>query len=109
MMTEDVDAIFPSNPANRALLVSLIKKVGDEMGFATNPRSVWFNDSVSFFGLQTKSEVVVFNHPYPCLKAGKVGRTVGTQSSRVSRRKGHRRCGTPVLTDHGQDARPDIR
>lgn len=70
-MTEDVDAIFPSNPANRALLVSLIKQVGDELGFATNPRSVWFNDSLSFFGLQTKSDVVVFNHPFLCLKAAK--------------------------------------
>ena len=70
-MTEDVDAIFPYNPANRALLVSLIKQVGDELGFATSPRSVWFNDSVSFFGLQTKSDVVVFNHPFLCLKAAK--------------------------------------
>jgi hypothetical protein len=70
-MTEDVDAIFPSNPANRTLLIALIKQAGQELGLSIDDRSLWFNDSVSFFGLQTTSSVVIFNHPFLCLKAAK--------------------------------------
>lgn len=69
MMTQDVDAIFPANPANKQILVRLIKQVGEEMGLATNEKSLWFNDSVSFFGLETKSNVVIFHHPFLTLKA----------------------------------------
>lgn len=68
-MTQDVDAIFPANPANRKLLIQLIKQVGQEMGLATDEKSLWFNDSVSFFGLETTSDVVIFQHPYLVLKA----------------------------------------
>lgn len=68
-MTQDVDAIFPANPANKQLLVKLIKQVGEEMGLAADERSLWFNDSVSFFGLETKSNVVIFQHPFLVLKA----------------------------------------
>lgn len=68
-MTQDVDAIFPANPANKQLLIRLIKQVGDEMGLATDERSLWFNDSVSFFGLETKSNVVIFQHSNLVLKA----------------------------------------
>jgi len=68
-MTQDVDAIFPANPANKELLIRLIKQVGEEMGLATNDKSLWFNDSVSFFGLETKSNVIIFQHPFLVLKA----------------------------------------
>lgn len=70
-MTQDVDAIFPANPANKQLLVKLIKQVGEEMGLAADERSLWFNDSVSFFGLETKSNVIIFHHPFLVLKAAK--------------------------------------
>ncbi len=69
MMTQDVDAIFPANPADKQLLISLIKQVGEEMGLATDEKSLWFNDSVSFFGLETKSNVIIFQHPFLTLKA----------------------------------------
>lgn len=69
MMTQDVDAIFPANPANKQLLIKLIKQVGEEMGLATDDKSLWFNDSVSFFGLETKSNVIIFQHPFLILKA----------------------------------------
>ena len=68
-MTQDVDAIFPANPANKQLLIKLIKQVGEEMGLAADEKSLWFNDSVSFFGLETKSNVIIFQHPYLVLKA----------------------------------------
>jgi len=35
----------------------------------TNDKSLWFNDSVSFFGLETKSNVIIFQHPFLVLKA----------------------------------------
>ena len=63
-MTQDVDAIFPANPANKQLLIKLIKQVGDEMGLAADEKSLWFNDSVSFFGLETTSNVIIFQHPF---------------------------------------------
>ncbi|CBL45371.1 Hypothetical protein HDN1F_35310 [gamma proteobacterium HdN1] len=68
-MTQDVDAIFPANPVNKQLLIRLIKQVGEEMGLAADEKSLWFNDSVSFFGLETTSNVVIFQHPYLTLKA----------------------------------------
>ena len=33
------------------------------------PRGRWLNDGISFFGLQTRSNVVVFRHPNLVLKA----------------------------------------
>lgn len=68
-MTQDVGAIFPANPVNKQLLIRLIKQVGEEMGLAADEKSLWFNDSVSFFGLETTSNVVIFQHPYLTLKA----------------------------------------
>ena len=68
-MTQDGDAIFPANPANKQLLIKLIKQVGDEMGLAADEKSLWFNDSVSFFGLETTSNVIIFQHPFLILKA----------------------------------------
>jgi hypothetical protein len=69
MMTQDIDAIFPANPLNKKLLIKLIKQVGQEMKLSVNEKSLWFNDSVSFFGLKTKSDVVIFQHPFLILKA----------------------------------------
>jgi hypothetical protein len=69
MMTQDIDAIFPANLENKQLLIQLIKQVGQEMGLSTHEKALWFNDSVSFFGLQTLSDVVIFQHPFLILKA----------------------------------------
>jgi hypothetical protein len=69
MMTQDIDAIFPANLVNKQLLIKLIKQVGEEMDLACDERSLWFNDSVSFFGLQTKSNIIIFQHPFLILKA----------------------------------------
>jgi len=61
-MTQDIDAIFPENPINKIILIDLIKQVGEEMGWSIDGKSLWFNDSVSFFGLETSSDVVIFKH-----------------------------------------------
>ena len=69
MMTQDVDVIFPDDPDDKNLLIQLIKQVGLEQNLSVNYKSLWFNDSVSFFGLKTRSENVIFKHPFLVLKA----------------------------------------
>ena len=68
-MTHDVDVLFPNNPQVKNLLKKLVDEVGEEFGLEYGPRDKWFNDSVHFIGLQSKSDVVVFRHPYLILKA----------------------------------------
>lgn len=73
-MTQDIDAIFPANPDERQLLIELIRQVSDEQGLAPGDQaipdaSLWLNDSVSFFDLETKSDVIIFEHPFLVLKA----------------------------------------
>jgi len=67
-MTQDVDAIFPENKENRQVLIQLIDEVASDLGLVKG-KSPWFNDAVSFFGLETVSDVIVFNHPNLKLKA----------------------------------------
>ncbi len=65
--THDIDAIFPANHRKRNLLEKLITQVADEMKL----EKTWLNDSISFFGLETKSNIVVFKHKYLILRAAK--------------------------------------
>lgn len=57
--TYDIDAVFPDR--HKRLLTELIDEVARERGLPRGD-SPWLNDSVSFFGLQTRSDNVVFNH-----------------------------------------------
>lgn len=68
-MTHDVDVLFPNNPLVAKLLKQLVDQVGAEFGLEHGPRDKWFNDSVSFIGLESKSNTVVFRHPNLVLKA----------------------------------------
>ncbi|GLQ29614.1 hypothetical protein [Litoribrevibacter albus] len=68
-MTHDVDVLFPNNPTAANILKELVDKVGEEFGLEHGPRDKWFNDSVSFIGLQSKSNTVVFRHSHLILKA----------------------------------------
>lgn len=68
-MTHDVDVIFPNNPQMVALLHELVDAVGQELHLQNAPHDKWFNDGVSFFGLRTKSDTVVFRHTHLVLKA----------------------------------------
>ena len=70
-MTHDVDVLFPKVLKHAALLKLLIDQVGEELGLEHGPRDKWFNDGVSFIGLQTRSDTIVFNHPYLILRAAK--------------------------------------
>lgn len=63
--THDIDAIFPDNPRKRNLLKKLIAQVADEMKL----ERTWLNDSLSFFGLETKSNLIVFRHSHLLLRA----------------------------------------
>ncbi len=68
-MTHDVDVLFPNNPAVVKMLKGLVDEVGAEFGLEHGPRDKWFNDSVSFIGLQSKSNNIVFRHSHLVLKA----------------------------------------
>lgn len=68
-MTHDVDVLFPNNPIVANLLKQLVNQVGEEFGLEHGPRDKWFNDSVNFIGLQSKSDTVVFQHTNLVLKA----------------------------------------
>jgi hypothetical protein len=68
-MTHDVDVLFPNNPTVAKMLMRLVDEVGKEFGLEHGPREKWFNDSVKFIGLQSKSNTVVFRHPNLVLKA----------------------------------------
>lgn len=62
-MTQDIDAIFPDDESARVLLEDLVNQVGIELELDTDGMTPWLNDSVSFFGLETRSNTVVFEHP----------------------------------------------
>lgn len=68
-MTHDVDVLFPNNQHVANILKKLVDEVGAEFGLEHGPRDKWFNDSVSFIGLQSKSSITVFNHSHLVLKA----------------------------------------
>lgn len=59
-MTRDIDVIIP--PQEKDLIQELVEQVAKEQDLPTG-RHAWLNDGVSFFGLQTKSDNTIFNHP----------------------------------------------
>lgn len=44
--------MYQNSSTDKQLLIKLIQQVGEEMGLAAGENSMWFNDSVSFFGLE---------------------------------------------------------
>lgn len=68
-MTHDVDVLFPDNLHLTELVKKLVDDVGAELGLEHGPRDKWLNDSVSFIGLQSRSQTIVFQHPHLVLKA----------------------------------------
>lgn len=68
-MTHDVDVLFPNNPRLVSVLTQLADQVGAEMRLEHGHTDRWLNNGISFFGLQTQSNVVVFRHPNLVLKA----------------------------------------
>lgn len=67
--THNVDVLFPNNPALASMLKELVDQVGEEFGLEHGPRDKWFKDSISFIGLQSKSNTIVFQHSHLTLKA----------------------------------------
>lgn len=61
LMTRDIDVIIPDH--DKVLLTRLIGQVAIEQNLPTG-KNAWLNDSISFFGLQTKSTNVIFKHPH---------------------------------------------
>ena len=59
-MTRDIDVII--QPKDKDLIVELVNTVAEEQDLPAGDHA-WLNDGVSFFGLQTKSDKKIFNHP----------------------------------------------
>ena len=59
-MTRDIDVIIPQK--DNSLIETLVEKVATEQNLPKG-KQAWLNDGVSFFGLQSKSDQTVFEHP----------------------------------------------
>lgn len=59
-MTRDIDVIIPQK--DKILITELVEKVAGELNLPSGNHA-WLNDGVSFFGLQTKSNKKIFDHP----------------------------------------------
>jgi len=59
-MTRDIDVIIPQK--DKSLIETLVEQVSTEQNLPKG-KQAWLNDGVSFFGLQTKSDQTVFEHP----------------------------------------------
>ncbi|WP_289245280.1 hypothetical protein [uncultured Methylophaga sp.] len=59
-MTRDIDVIIPAK--DKSLITGLVDQVAEEQKLPKGNHA-WLNDGVSFFGLQTKSDKRIFNHP----------------------------------------------
>lgn len=59
-MTRDIDVIIP--PKDKELIADLVETVAKEQGLPSGNHA-WLNDGVSFFGLKTRSNKKVFDHP----------------------------------------------
>ena len=59
-MTQDIDVIIPQK--DKALMADLVEVVAKEQGLPGG-KHAWLNDGVAFFGLQTKGNKEIFNHP----------------------------------------------
>ena len=76
--TKDIDAIFPNNPDKLKILKELIDEVSEEQNLE---KGVWLNDSISFFGLETKSKLKIFNHSNLVLYSAKWEELLGMKLS----------------------------
>lgn len=59
-MTLDVDAMLPSDQIKSAQVRALVEQVAQEMDLPGGDDAPWFNNSIEFFGLKTRSDNVVF-------------------------------------------------
>jgi len=82
-MTRDIDAIFPDK--QRDLLIRLIEQVSQEQNLPGG-KHAWLNDGVSFFGLGTKSNNVVFRHSHLTLYSASWHELLGMKLSGAWRR-----------------------
>ncbi len=82
-MTRDIDAIFPLS--QKQILTMLIDQVSKEQNLPSGEHA-WLNDGVSFFGLQTKSNNVIFRHSHLVLYTASWYELLGMKLSGAWRR-----------------------
>lgn len=83
LMTRDIDVIIPEH--DKVLLTRLITQVATEQNLPTG-KHAWLNDSISFFGLQTKSTNLIFRHPHLTLFSASWHELLGMKLSGAWRR-----------------------
>jgi len=82
-MTRDIDAIFPLS--QKQILTRLIDQVSKEQNLPSG-EDAWLNDGISFFGLQTKSNHVIFRHSHLVLYTASWYELLGMKLSGAWRR-----------------------
>jgi len=98
-MTRDIDAIFP--PKQKQILTMLINQVSKEQNLPSGEHA-WLNDSVSFFGLQTKSNNVIFRHSHLVLYTASWYELLGMKLSGAWRRDADFDDAIQILRQIGQ-------
>ncbi|MCF6338288.1 MAG: DUF6036 family nucleotidyltransferase [Gammaproteobacteria bacterium] len=104
-MTRDIDAIFPDKQHD--LLVTLIDQVSQEQNLPSG-KHAWLNDGVSFFGLETKSNNVVFKHSNLTLYSASWYELLGMKLSGAWRRDSDFDDAIEILKRIGSDNKLDI-
>ena len=101
-MTQDIDAIFP--PKQKTILTMLINQVSKEQNLPSGEHA-WLNDSVSFFGLQTKSNNVIFKHSHLVLYTASWYELLGMKLSGAWRRDADFDDAIQILIKIGQESK----
>ncbi len=104
-MTRDIDAIFPDK--QRDLLVTLIEQVSREQNLPGG-KHAWLNDGVSFFGLETKSNNVIFKHSHLTLYSASWYELLGMKLSGAWRRDSDFDDAIEILKKIGSDKKTEI-
>lgn len=103
-MTRDIDVIFPHR--DKELLTNLIEQVGVEQNLPTG-KHAWLNDGVSFFGLQTKSNNVIFRHSNLVLYSASWYELLGMKLSGAWRRDADFNDAIHILRAIGEENREE--
>jgi hypothetical protein len=103
-MTRDIDVIIPLK--DKALIVELVNQVADEQKLPGGNHA-WLNDGVSFFGLQTKSDRRIFNHPNLVVFTASWYELLGMKLSGAWRRDADFNDAIHILREIGEKSRKD--
>jgi len=103
LMTRDIDVIIPVH--DKVLLTRLISQVAIEQNLPSG-KHAWLNDSISFFGLQTKSTNLIFRHEHLSLFSATWHELLGMKLSGAWRRDTDFNDAVHILREIGSNNKP---